>query len=477
MIQNQRILFLNPPLTKKERGGTLSTAIARSIPYGLISLASVVRNIGYKAYLLDATNLEYSIEQTVDKILAVDPGYVGISLVTLNADKSAKVAEQLKQKNKNIKIVVGGPHLSSVPEETMRIFPDFDIGVIGEGEETIVELLMAIENNAPLGNVKGIIYRDKNELIITERRGFIKNMDSLPLPAWDLLGDLANFYRPSAPSYIRLPSTTIVTSRGCFGNCIFCNSKDIFGALRCFSADYTIEMIQHLVSRYGIMDISIYDDNFIFFQERVKRFCSLIIEKKLDITWSCYSRVDQGNLDLFKLMKKAGCWQLSYGIESGSQRILDLLKKNVTLKQIVDTVTNTKKAGLRTRGFFMMGNFTEDKGSILETINFMKRIPLDDFHFTYFTPLPGTVAYNIAGDYGKFDRTWSKMNMQYPVFIPNGLTADEMEHYSKLAYRSFYFRPKVIASYGYMFFRYPSNTKRLFNALRALLSRIFLKHF
>ncbi len=471
----KKILFLNPPLTKEERGGALSAAIARSIPYGLISLASAVRDAGYETALIDATNLEYSIEETVDRVLAVTPEYVGISTVTLSIDKSAEVARLLKQKNRDVKIIVGGAHLSSVPEETMASFPHFDVGVIGEGEETLVDLLKAFENNIGLGNVKGIIYREGNKIITTEKRPPLKDLDCLSMPAWDILGDnMANFYRPSAPSYIRLPSTTIVTSRGCPGNCIFCNSKSIFGRLRCFSADYVIGMLRHLTNKYRIRDISIYDDNFIFFKNRVKNICNAIINEKIDITWSCYSRVDQGDEELFKLMKKAGCWQISYGIESGSQRILDFMRKNVTLKQIVNTLTVTKKAGLRTRGFFMIGNLKENRDSILETINFMKEIPLDDFHFTYFTPLPGTEAFNIAEKYGKFDKTYSKMNMQYPVFIPDGLTAEEMEMYTKRAYKSFYFRPKVIASYIRMLIMYPNNIKRLLNALRALLSRIFL---
>ncbi|MFC1708956.1 B12-binding domain-containing radical SAM protein [Candidatus Omnitrophota bacterium] len=471
----KKILFLNPPLTREERGSALSAAVACAIPYGLISLASAVRNAGYETTLIDATNLEYSIEETVDRVLAEKPEYVGISTVTLSIDKSAEVARLLKQKNRDVKIIVGGAHLSSVPEETMVSFPHFDVGVIGEGEETIVDLLKVLENNIGLGNVKGIIYREGDKVRRTENRPLLKDLDCLSMPAWDLLGDnMADFYRPSAPSYIRLPSTTIVTSRGCPRNCIFCNSKAIFGGLRCFSAGYVIRMLRHLTDKYRIRDISIYDDNFIFFKDRIKKICNAIIDEKIDITWSCYSRVDQGDEELFKLMKKAGCWQISYGIESGSQRILDFMRKNITLEKIVDTLTVTKKAGLRTRGFFMIGNLKESRDSILETINFMKKIPLDDFHFTYFTPLPGTEAFNIAEKYGKFDKTYRKMSMQYPVFIPDGLTAREMETFSKTAYRLFYFRPKIIASYIGVLIKYPNNIKRLLNALRALLSRIFL---
>ena len=475
MIKMKKILLLNPPLDEKERSGALAAANGRSIPYGLISLAAVIRNEGYNVFFLDSANFGYNVEETVDKILTINPDYLGITTVTLSVDRTSQIADLLKLKNSGMEIIVGGAHLSSVPEETMRLFHNFDIGVIGEGEETIVELLKALDNKTPLKNVKGIIYRDGEEIIKTAKRSMIKDLDSLPLPAWDIVPDMLNIYRPSAPSYLRLPTATIITSRGCFGQCIFCNSRKIHGGLRCFSADYVLKMIRYLVENYKIKDLSIYDDNFVFFRERVEKICETIIEEKIDISWSCYSRVDQGNSELFSLMKKAGCWQISYGIESGSQRILDLLKKNVTLEQIENTVVNTKKAGMRTRGFFIIGHFTENKDSILQTINFMKKMPLDDFHFTTFTPLPGTVAYDIADKYGKFDKTWSKMNLQNPVFIPDGLTAEEMEFYSKLAYRSFYFRLKIIIPYLFILFKHPGNIMRLLNALRALLARIFSK--
>jgi len=471
----KKVLFLNPPLSEKERAGALSAAMGRTIPYGIISLASIVRNMGYAVSFIDSANSGYGVEDTVERILALNPDYVGITTVTLSIDKTAKVADLLKLRNKKIKIITGGAHISSVPEETMRMFPNFDVGVIGEGEKTIAELLSALDNNEPLQNIQGIIYRDGDEIVRTKRQPQIKDLDSLPLPAWDLLSDMVNFYRPSSPSYLRLPSTTIVTSRGCYGKCIFCNSKRLHGGLRCFSADYVLEMIRHLVKNYHIRDLSIYDDNFLFFEDRVEKICKTILDEKIDITWTCYSRVDQGNLELFKLMKKAGCWQLSYGIESGSQRVLDVIKKNVTLEQIEKTIVDTKKAGLRVRGFFMIGHFTEDKESIFKTIDFMRKIPLDDFHFTTFTPLPGTPAYDMADKYGEFDKTWSKMNLQNPVFIPHGLTSEQMEQLSKLAYLKFYFRPKVIASYFYMLLRYPDNIKRLLNGLQALLSRIFSK--
>ncbi|MBF0511039.1 MAG: cobalamin-dependent protein [Candidatus Omnitrophica bacterium] len=471
----KKILFLNPPLYGNERAGALAAAAGRSIPYGLISLAAVVRKEGYAVSFLDAANFGYGTKETVERILAQNPDYVGISTVTMSIDRTAELADLLKLRNNRIKIIVGGPHLSSVPQETMQLFPSFDAGIIGEGEKTLVELLKVWDNGEPLESVQGLIYRDEKALVRTKPRAMIKNLDELPLPAWDLIPNAIDLYRPSAPSYIRLPSTTLVTSRGCFGQCIFCNSKMIHGNLRSFSAEYVLDMVRYLIKNYGVRDISIYDDNFVVNERRVRTICETILAEKLDLTWSCYSRVDQGNLELFQLMKKAGCWQISYGIESGSQRILDLIKKNVTLEQVERTVVMTKKAGLRTRGFFIIGHFGETRESILETIRFMKRLPLDDFHFTTFTPLPGTLAYDIADKYGTFDKTWSKMNLQNTVFLPHGLSADDLENYSKLAYRTFYFRPKIIMSYLWVLMRHPRNIKRLLNAFQALVSRIFSK--
>jgi anaerobic magnesium-protoporphyrin IX monomethyl ester cyclase len=470
----KKIVLLNPPLSEQERSGALAKATGRSLPYGLLSVAAVTRQAGYRTVFMDAENSGDSPERTAQKILGEAPDYLGISTVTLSVDEAAALAERLKGAAPNLTIIAGGPHMSSAPDESMQRFRAFDVGVIGEAEVTILNLLRALDEQQPLSGVRGIIFRDQGKLVRNPREPPIQDLDVLPMPAWDLVPNLAERYRPSAPSYIRLPSTTIVTSRGCAGSCIFCNSVAIHGRLRCFSAEYVLDMVRHLQQHYGIRDLSIYDDNFLFHADRVEKFCRTIIDEKIDLTWSCYSRVDQGNYELFKLMRRAGCWQLSYGVESGSQEILDFIRKQVTLEQIEKTIRETKRAGLRTRGFFMIGHLTETRASIRETIAFMQRLPLDDFHFTAFTPLPGTHAYRIADQYGTFDKTWSKMNLQYPAFVPHGLTAEEMEAESKHAYRAFYFRPRIILSYLSLLVRHPRESMRLFRALQALIARSFL---
>lgn len=469
----KKVLLLNPPLSAKLRGGALKAAVARSIPYGLLSLAAVIRQKGYAVSILDATNHELGVDETVRAVAAERPDYIGITTVTLSVESAAEVAARLKEQLPETVVLAGGAHLSSAPVETMTRLGAFDVGVIGEGEETIVELLSVLDEGKPLDGVLGIIFRKGSALIRNKRRPLIQDLDALPMPAWELLPGMPRFYRPSAPSYVRLPSTTIVTSRGCNGNCLFCNSKALFGRLRCFGADYVIAMIRHLTASYGIRDISVYDDNFIQDRPRVERICRALIDSRMNLTWSCYSRADQGDAELFALMKKAGCWQLSFGIESGSQKILDFIRKGISLDQIRRTVVETKRAGIRTRGFFMMGHFLETRETIEETIRFMNGIPLDDFHFTYFTPLPGTPAYGIADRHGEFDRAWNKTSMQIPVFVPEGLTAEELEGYSKKAYSKFYFRPRVIAAYLRLLLKYPGNVQRLWNGLVALMTRIF----
>lgn len=466
------VLLLNPPLGEKERSGALAAATGRSVPYGLLSLASVIRKAGYPVRFLDAAGTNLDVQETCDAVLAASPRVLGITTVTQSIDRTAEIAGLIRKKAPSMRIIVGGPHVSSVPTETFRTFRVFDVGVLGEGERTIVELLDAIREGRPLDRVLGLVLNREGQVVRTGHRPLIEDLDSLPMPAWDLAPSMATFYRPSAPSYLRLPTTTIITSRGCFGKCIFCNSKAIHGGLRSFSAGYVLNMVRTLQREYGIRDLSIYDDNFVSNQERLIQFCETILREKLDLSWSCYSRVDQGNLELFKLMKRAGCWQVSYGVESGSQRILDLIQKGVTLDQIEQTIQATHQAGLRTRGFFMIGHFTETEQSIRETTDFLLKLPLDDFHFTAFTPLPGTKAYSLADKYGTFDRTWKKMNLQTTLFIPSGLDPLTLETHSRLAYRKFYFRSRILRSYLLTLIRHPKNVARLVNGGRALLARV-----
>jgi anaerobic magnesium-protoporphyrin IX monomethyl ester cyclase len=466
-MKQKKLLLVNPPLSLKERYGKMAESGTTTPPLGLCSLAAVTRNAGYETKIIDAEALGLSFDETVAEIQREAPDYVGITAVTVSILNAASLAKMLKPAL-SAPILLGGPHLTAVPEETMTRCADFDIGVIGEGEKTILELLDALDGKASLENIRGLILREGEGLKLTGPREFIQNLDDLPIPAWDLLPLLTKYYRTPTFNLGRTPATSLVTSRGCVGKCIFCDRKVFGNHIRGYSASYVLKMIRYLQENHGIKEIIIHDDAFVILKKRLVEFCNAIIDEKMDITWTCNARVDLVNPEMLSLMRKAGCWQIGYGIESGSQRILDFIGKGTRLETIEQSVRWTKKAGIRTRGFFMMGHPTETEESIRETINFAKRIPVDDFQITMFSPLPGSEAFHIAPEYGLFDPDWKKMNMWHPSFIPRDLTEEKMIAYHKKAFIEFYVRPRIIFSY-LMMLRKPEHFVKLFKGVASLL--------
>jgi radical SAM superfamily enzyme YgiQ (UPF0313 family) len=189
------IVLLDPPLSLKERYAGMGRAGSFVPPLGLCSLAAVTRANNINTVIIDAPSRNMGFQEVVSTILKLDPSYVGITAVTVSINNAARIARMLKEKNNKIKIIVGGPHLTAVPEETMRRFPQIDIGVIGEGELTLIDLIQALENNRPLREIKGLVIRNDGEIEITPPRPSIEDLDSLPMPAWDLLPDFPHRYR------------------------------------------------------------------------------------------------------------------------------------------------------------------------------------------------------------------------------------------------------------------------------------------
>ena len=455
------IVLINPPLSLEERYGTWAKGGTRTPPLGLAQLAAVTREQGYPTRIIDCAALELDDDQTVQSLLATKPRYIGLTATTVAICNAGDLARKLKDANKDWVIIIGGPHITALPEETMRAFPAFDVGVIGEGEATIIELLDALEAKRPLRLVKGLIIRENDELVRTESRPFIEDLDTLPLPAWDLLPNLARHYDTPTFSLGGSPASSLVTSRGCCGRCTFCD-RSVFGNVcRFHSAERVFECMRHLHEHYGINDIIIHDDAFVIDRRRVEKVCHLLIESGLGVTWGCNARVNLVSPDLLQLMRKAGCWQIGYGIETGSQRILDIINKGVRLEQIREAVRCTREAGIRTRGFFMIGHPGENEESIRETIAFVKTVPVDDFQITLFTPLPGSEVYRKIHEYGVLDDDWRKMNMWTPVFTPTGLTARDLVYWQRRAFRAFYLRPRTIWSY-LKIVRSPRHLRKLF---------------
>jgi radical SAM superfamily enzyme YgiQ (UPF0313 family) len=441
------IVFVNPPVSLEERYGKLSLSGNMTPPLGLCHLASVCRNEGFNAAIVDANAIGLSHYEVVQEVFKHDPGAIGITASTVSIQSAARLADMIKEIGHSKHIIIGGPHITAVPVATMERYSSFDVGVIGEGERTITDLLHTLSTGGDLGSVPGVIFRGNHSISQNQKRKPIKNLDELPMPAWDLLPELRHFYKPPPVGYHRLPSTSLVTSRGCPGKCTFCD-RTVFGNFcRGFSAEYLFEMVKELYLRYHIRDILFDDDNFIVFKPRLARFCDLLMSSELDLTWSCNARVDIVDEETLRLMAQAGCWQIAYGIESGNQEILDVLNKGITLDQIRKALAMTRKAGIKTKGFFMIGSPLETPKTVEDTIRFVLELPLDDFQTTLFTPLPGCELYETIETYGELEDDWSKMNLWYPVFVPRGMSKHELVAYSKRAFRRFYFRPKILWGY------------------------------
>ena len=440
-------VLVDPPLNLEERYGKLAQSGSTAPPSGLCHLASMCRSEGIESAIVDANASGLNHLQTVDAIFQYNPSVIGLTASTISIVSAARVADLIRQRDKSKVIIIGGPHVTAVPEETLMRFPAFDMAVVGEGEITIIELLHAIGGGRDFECIDGIVFREGDAVRKNKKRKFIKDLDSLPMPAWDMIPELRRFYKPVSLSYRQLPSTSLITSRGCSGKCTFCD-RTVFGNYgRCFSSEYLFEMVKELYHKYSIRDILFDDDNFVLFKERLAEFCEMLAKSNMNISWACNARVDLVDHETLKLMARSGCWQIAYGIESGNQEILDVLHKGIRITQIEDALRMTHKAGIKSKGFFMAGCPLETKQTLKKTLRFILDLPLDDFQITLFTPLPGCELYNESARYGDLDNNWAKMNMWYPVFVPHGLSRRELIRFSKHAFLRFYARPAIIRSY------------------------------
>lgn len=426
-----KVAIVNPSLTREQKlGKSAKYTSAELPPLGLCYLAAVLRENDFEVKIVDAPGQFMSIEETIKEVLEFKAQYVCLAATIISIFPAADFANELARKS-GAKVILGGPHVTAVPEETMERFPEFKIAIIGEAEITLPEVLTVLENGGDLKDVDGLIFRSDGKLIKTRPRKLIDNLDDLPLPAYDLIPNLAEKYRPSKLTYHRLPSTSIITSRGCPHQCTFCD-RSVFGnKWRFHSAEYILKVITWLHKDFGIVDFFFMDDHFTVNKERVMKVCNAIIDSKLDITWAVIGRVDYVDAEMLKLMKKAGCKQVSYGLESGSQVILDFLKKGVTLEKIRWGVKLTKEIGIEVKGLFMVGTPKETKETLDETMNFIKELKLDFVNVGAFTPIPGAEIYEDAKKYGDFEADWRKMNLWDVTFVPHGLTKEYIEQFVK----------------------------------------------
>lgn len=451
------VLLVNPPVTARDRYGDFPSEGSCLPPLGIAGLAAAVREASIPVEILDAPALGLGEDESLRRVLASRFRYVGFSATTMSIASAASLARRVSEAGSERVVLCGGTHMNAAPDRTMRRYPFLDYGFVGEAEDSLVEFLRAEPGRRPGASgaekVDGLLFRDGDAVLATGLRPGLRDMDRLPFPAWDLLPHLPDHYRPAPNSYKALPTGSIVTSRGCPEKCAFCDTSVAGVRIRGFSPRYMVEMIREMQARYGIREIIFHDDVFTLYRKRCVEFCEMVIAEGLRFSFSCISRVDRVDPELLALLAAAGCWQIAYGIESGSPRMLEFLKKGTTLDQVRTALSWTRKAGIRTRGYVMLGVPTETPETIRQTIEFIQGIDLDDFHCSYFTPMPGTALATEARRFGEYEDDWAKMSGWVPLFVPWGLAAEDLERAHRRMFREFYFRPRVV-------FRYMRNLAR-----------------
>ena len=358
-----RIAFVNPPYERIAPGyGFVKHVTNRSPSLGLLHLAAEVRGHGWEPSIIESDIEDLDAAGVVERVVALNPAYVGITLFTVGVAGSVEIARELKKRLPKVQILVGGPHVSSMGPETVQRFECFDVAVQGEGEKILVALLDALDAGRDLAEVHGIIYRDDGVVRVNPPDKTPNVLDDLPFPAWDLLPGFPHKYPLAVYDYPAGPVATIAASRGCPFHCKFCDTSTFGARVRYYSPAKVVEMMEHLRDRYGVRHVLFVDDLFLASRKRTTEFCNLVIERNVGMTWSCAARVDTVWPPLLELMKRAGCWQISFGLETGDAEMLKKMDKVAKLERSEEAVKETAAAGIRVKGLFMLGYPGETAG-------------------------------------------------------------------------------------------------------------------
>ncbi len=454
--KKKKILFIHPLGVNWIPGEEDMSRIANIMPpIGLCSLAAYLEKHGIDSYIYDCYANPNNDKKIADYIKSEEPDFAGFTTTTSSFHDAVRIAKNIKSLNPDIKIIFGGVHISALKEKILNDYSVIDLGVVGEGEQTLLEIIQS--EDCRYSGIKGLIYRDSGNAVFSGFRETLLNLDDLPFPAYEKLDGYPDKYKLPIFNYPRTPNTTAITTRGCPYQCAYCD-RSVFGkSYRYNSAEYMVEMVKYLNKKFGIRHINFYDDLFTLNKKRLEEFVGLIRKNKIDITYNCATRAEHVNPDLLKLLKSSGCWMISLGVESGDEELLGRFRFNSDLKLIREKVIEIKRSGIRTKGLFMLGLPGETEESVQKTISFALSLDLDDLNVSKFTPFPGTPIYENLRQYGTFDEKWELMNCLNFVFVPESFTKDELEKKHKEFYRRFYQQPKVLFGYVKMLWKSPDS--------------------
>jgi anaerobic magnesium-protoporphyrin IX monomethyl ester cyclase len=432
-----RILLINPPwITRK--GNVWNDIASVMPPLGLAWMATALEKHGHAVNILDAHAERLDLQHILPRIQALGTfDLFGITATTSLIANALDIARAIRAEFSASRIILGGVHPTVLPEEVLAESA-VDVVVRGEGEQTILELA----SEKPLDEIQGISFRSEGAVVHTPERQLIKNLDSLGMPAYHLLP--MHRYYPAAGAYKRLPAISLLATRGCPGRCTFCYR--IFGAsLRVRSGKKVAEEVQFLQQTYGIREIAFYDDTFTAAKKEVFAFCQGLHDLKVELTWSCFSRVDAVTEELLGTMKDAGLHQIMYGVESSSNQILQNIHKRSDIERIEHIIQMTQRLGIDVRAAFMLGNPGETEATMNETLEFAKRINPDIAIFNITTPFPGTEMFEWAETQGYLlTKNWEEYDLAHPVMELPTVSAAKIQEFYRRVYLHFFLRQRYI---------------------------------
>lgn len=432
-----RILLINPPWIRRKDNVWHSIASIMP-PLGLAWIAAVLEQDGHNVSILDAHAERLGLERIGPLLDSLgDLDIVGITATTALIANALEIARIARIKCPNARVVLGGVHPTVLPEEVLGE-PAVDIVVRGEGENTMRDL----SAEKALDQIDGISYREGHTIRHVPDRPLIKDLDTLPFPAYHQLP--MSKYHPAAGASKRRPAISMLATRGCPGRCTFCYR--IFGPrLRVRSGLKVAEEVKYLQENFGIREICFYDDTFTVAKKQVYAFCQALEEMKIDLTWVCFSRIDSVDEDMLRCMKQAGCHQILYGVEAASPEILHNIGKRANPELAEHKIQLTKKAGIDVRISLMLGNPGETEQTMRETLDYAIRVDPVVAMFNITTPFPGTEMFDWAEKNGYLlTRNWEDYDLAHPVMNLPTVSAEKVQEFYGKAYRKFFLRPRYI---------------------------------
>lgn len=442
-----KILFVNPSLAQEEVGHYdphVEKVRGRYPSLGLLYIAAILEREGH---IVEVVDIDTGGQNKLFKILRrFNPDILGIHVMVWTFHQANKIAKLAKEIIPSIIVIAGGAAVTSLPKAVIK-YSVFDYGVIGEGEETVIEFINAIQSGKDIDSIRGVVFRRQGQIAQNPKRPFLTNLDSVPFPARHLV-ELNRYYDVFTK---KRRFATVVTSRGCPYKCIYCDRENRMGNIwRSFSNRKIIDEMKELKNRHNINEIMFFDDEFIIDRDKTIELCNMILDEGLDVIWECRTRVDVVDRNLLAIMKKAGCYRIRFGFESGDDDILRGLKKGIMVRQSLECARITKEAGIEIFGYFMMGCPGETEKTLKKTLELVFEIDPDFAIFSKTILIPGSELFNWAVSEKLIDNDYWDRFLQgevkntAPAISTKELHEGKVDIFIEKANRKFYLRPKFI---------------------------------